>query len=243
MGASRCAAKSLSGAGLATSIIAETGLDMTRFPTAAHLVSWPGCAPAPCNRVPAPGPPKATATAHPRGYLGQAANGAASTATFLGERYTRIARRRGKAKAQVAIARSILVITGRATEPGSAGAAARPAKAGYFPVRRHNRSEGPLIVRRRAKPAQAATSACPGIGHHGVLLCPRGDLNRKRGKSPRIGEIMRPEYGAARRRCQPVSGNGHGLCARISARMPVRHRSRAMPRSTAPAEYGAGGGV
>ena len=40
-----------------------------------------------------------------RGSLGQAAIGAARTATFLGERYARIARRRGKAKAQVAVAR------------------------------------------------------------------------------------------------------------------------------------------
>ena len=45
-----------------------------------------------------------------RQSLGQAATGAARTATFLGERYSRIARRRGKAKAQVAVARSILVI-------------------------------------------------------------------------------------------------------------------------------------
>jgi transposase len=45
-----------------------------------------------------------------RGYLGQAATGASHTATFLGERYSRIARRRGKAKAQVAVARSILII-------------------------------------------------------------------------------------------------------------------------------------
>ena len=45
-----------------------------------------------------------------RGYLGQAATGAAHTDTFLGERYRRIARRRGKAKAQVAVARSILII-------------------------------------------------------------------------------------------------------------------------------------
>jgi transposase len=42
-----------------------------------------------------------------RGYLGQAAIGASATATFLGERYHRIARRRGKAKAQVAVARSV----------------------------------------------------------------------------------------------------------------------------------------
>ena len=36
--------------------------------------------------------------------------GAAGTNTFLGERYARIARRRGPARAQVAVARSILVI-------------------------------------------------------------------------------------------------------------------------------------
>src|SRR5207253_2407675 len=42
------------------------------------------------------------------GTTGQAAIGAARTQTFLGERYHRIARRRGKAKAQVAVARSIL---------------------------------------------------------------------------------------------------------------------------------------
>jgi transposase len=34
----------------------------------------------------------------------------AGTGSFLGERYSRIARRRGKAKAQVAVARCILVI-------------------------------------------------------------------------------------------------------------------------------------
>ena len=45
-----------------------------------------------------------------RGSLGQAALGAARTSTFLGERYHLIARRRGKAKAQVAVARSILVV-------------------------------------------------------------------------------------------------------------------------------------
>ena len=48
--------------------------------------------------------------AYLRGALGQAALGAARTGTFLGERYRRVARRRGKAKAQVAVARSILII-------------------------------------------------------------------------------------------------------------------------------------
>jgi len=42
--------------------------------------------------------------------LGEAVVGAARTDSFLGERYRRIARRRGKKKANVAVGRSILVI-------------------------------------------------------------------------------------------------------------------------------------
>jgi transposase len=45
-----------------------------------------------------------------KGILCEAAAAAARTDTFLGERYRRIARRRGKLKALVAVARSILVI-------------------------------------------------------------------------------------------------------------------------------------
>ena len=96
---------------LARAIIAETGLDMSRFPTAAHLVSWAGLCPSARQSGPRTRPGRrARATRWLRGCLGQAATGAARTATFLGERYRRIARRRGKAKAQVAVARSILVI-------------------------------------------------------------------------------------------------------------------------------------
>ena len=46
----------------------------------------------------------------PKGVLGDAAAAAAKTDTFLGERYRRIVKRRGKLKALVAVARSILVI-------------------------------------------------------------------------------------------------------------------------------------
>ncbi len=96
---------------LARSIIAETGLDMSRFPDAAHLVSWAGLCPrARQSGTRARTGKKGQGNGYLRGYLGQAAIGAAATATFLGERYHRIARRRGKAKAQVAVARSILVI-------------------------------------------------------------------------------------------------------------------------------------
>jgi transposase len=84
---------------------------MGRFPTAAHLVSWAGL----CPRARQSGPrtrsgKKNQGDSWLRGTLGQAATGAARTSTFLGERYSRIARRRGKAKAQVAVARSILII-------------------------------------------------------------------------------------------------------------------------------------
>jgi transposase len=95
---------------LAASIIAETGLDMTRFPAAGHLVSWAGLCPRTLQSGPRTRHAKGHGNGYLRGYLGQAATGAAGTATFLGERHARIARRRGTAKAQVAIARSILVI-------------------------------------------------------------------------------------------------------------------------------------
>jgi transposase len=96
---------------LARTIIAETGLDMSRFPTAAHLVSWAGLCPSARQSGPRTrAGKKGQGDTWLRGALGQAATGAARTDTFLGERYHRIARRRGKARAQVAVARSILVI-------------------------------------------------------------------------------------------------------------------------------------
>jgi transposase len=96
---------------LAMAIIAETGLDMTRFPTAAHLVSWAGLAPV--ARQPGPRsrkPKKGQGDAYLKGYCTQAANGAARTDTFPGERLRRLSRRLGGNRAKCAVARSILVI-------------------------------------------------------------------------------------------------------------------------------------
>jgi len=74
-------------------------------------VSWAGLCPSARQSGPRTrAGKKGQGNGYLRGSLGQAAIGAARTATFLGERYHRIARRRGKVKAQVAVARSILVI-------------------------------------------------------------------------------------------------------------------------------------
>jgi transposase len=96
----------------AHAIIAEIGLDMGRFPTAGHLVSWAKYAPGVSESA---GKKKGkNSTGHGNTYLarilGNAAAAAGRTDTFLGERYRRIARRRGAKKANVAIGRSILVI-------------------------------------------------------------------------------------------------------------------------------------
>lgn len=97
---------------VAAVIIAEIGTDMTRFPTPGHLASWAKLAPGIKSSA---GKNKGNgATGHGNRYLaralGNSAVSAARTPTFLGARYRRIARRRGKKKAVVAIGRSQLVI-------------------------------------------------------------------------------------------------------------------------------------
>lgn len=96
---------------LARSVIAGTGLDMSRFPAAGCLVSWAGLCPSARQSGPrSRAGKKGRDGTWLRGALGQAANGAARTGTFPGERRWRVARRRGKAKARVAVAWSILAI-------------------------------------------------------------------------------------------------------------------------------------
>ena len=92
-------------------ILAETGLDMSRFPTAGHLVSWAKLSPRTIQSG-ARNRSGKTGKGNPylKGLLGEAAAAAARTSTFLGERYRRLVKRIGKLKALVAVARSILVI-------------------------------------------------------------------------------------------------------------------------------------
>jgi transposase len=95
----------------AQAVIAEIGLDMTVFGTPGRLVSW-------ARRCPQTRQSGKKATAgkagngNPwlNGMLGEIAASTTRTGTFLGQRYRRLARRRGKRKALAAIARSILVI-------------------------------------------------------------------------------------------------------------------------------------
>src|SRR5215207_4749402 len=93
-------------------ILAEIGTDMARFPTAGHLASWAKFTPGVKQSA---GKTKGkSSTGHGNRYLarvlGEAAVAAGRTDTFLGERYRRIARRRGAKRAIVAVGRSILII-------------------------------------------------------------------------------------------------------------------------------------
>ncbi len=92
-------------------IIAEIGLRMSAFPTPGHLVSWARLTPVTMQSGSrSRSAPTGKGDPYLKGVLGSAVAAAARTDTFLGQRYRRLARRRGKLKALVAVARSILVI-------------------------------------------------------------------------------------------------------------------------------------
>jgi transposase len=93
-------------------IVSEIGTDMSRFPTANHLASWAGVAPG--NNESA-GKRRSGKTRKGNkllcAALNQAAHAAARTKdTYLAAQYRRLAARRGKKKAIVALEHTILVI-------------------------------------------------------------------------------------------------------------------------------------
>lgn len=97
--------------GVADVIIAETGADMRRFPTAGHLASWAGTCPGSNESA---GRVKSTKTRPGNPYLKGALGVAAMSAargqnTYLAAKYRRIASRRGPVKAIVAVEHAILI--------------------------------------------------------------------------------------------------------------------------------------
>ena len=95
---------------LATMIVAEIGIDMSRFPSDRHLTAWAGVAP---GNNETGGKRRSGKTRKGNRYLQRglvlAAHAAARTKhTYLRSLYHRLAARRGKGRAAVAVGRTIL---------------------------------------------------------------------------------------------------------------------------------------
>ncbi len=126
-------------------IVAETGADMSRFPTAGHLCAWAGVAPASHESA---GKRRPAGTRQGSQWLRRTLIEAARAAarakdSYSSAQYARIARRRGPNKASVAVANSILAVAWHLLR---AGALYEDPGAGYF-ERRHD----PALEAKRLK--------------------------------------------------------------------------------------------
>jgi transposase len=97
---------------VATALVAEIGTDVSRFPSAKHLASWVGVCPG--NKESAGKRLSGRTTkgnVWVRGMLAEAVWSIAQhRGSYLHAQYHRLARRRGKLKAAMAVAHSVLVI-------------------------------------------------------------------------------------------------------------------------------------
>jgi transposase len=93
-------------------IVAETGADMSRFPSAGHLAAWAGVAPAIYESA---GKRSPSGKRHGNKWLtamlveAAGAVGRMNGSNYLSAQHARLAKRRGTGRAQVAVAHSILV--------------------------------------------------------------------------------------------------------------------------------------
>lgn len=96
----------------AATIVSEIGADMSRFPSAKHLASWAGLCPGNHESAGKRLSGKTTkGDTYLRTVLCEVAWGVArSPGTYLHAQYHRLVRRRGKARAVVAVAHSLLVV-------------------------------------------------------------------------------------------------------------------------------------
>jgi len=106
----------------AEQIIAEIGVDMSRFPTAEHLASWAGLCP---GNDESAGKRKSGKTnkgnMHLKATLVECAQAIGHTkGTYLAAHYNRIVARRGSKRAKVAVAHTVLVIIYHMLKEGTA---------------------------------------------------------------------------------------------------------------------------
>jgi len=131
---------------VAQGILAELGIDMSRFPTAAHAVSWAGLAPGKNQSAGRNRSAKTTkGNRHLKALLVQAAHTVArSNDNYLGAQFRRLASRRGTRRAAIAVARSILVIVYHLLRDGTRY---RELGADYFDKRNQEQVERRLVKR------------------------------------------------------------------------------------------------
>jgi len=127
-------------------IVAEIGLDMSRFPTAGHLISWAGL----CPRMDeSAGKRRSTRVRHGAPWLKTALvsagwGAAAAKHTYLRAQFVRLKTRRGPKKAVVAVAASILTAAYHILRDG---VAYRDLGADYFDRRRPDQVVRRLVRR------------------------------------------------------------------------------------------------
>jgi hypothetical protein len=137
-------------------IVAETGADMARFPSAEQLAAWAGVAPA--NHESA-GKRRPAGTRQGgrwlRNALIEAAKAAARTKdTYLAAKYRQVARRRGPNKATVAVAHAIIIAVWHLLTTGETY---QDLGGDYFEKRRDPEREAQRLVRKLADLGYQAT--------------------------------------------------------------------------------------